>query len=84
LLNNDLGGPAAAASAVIEKFSGELGSLKTALDDLAANFVEPDAQGPIAYAKQFLIEHPDYGSVTAKTDAIVAVEEFHGALNQHM
>lgn len=84
LLNNDLGGPAAAASVVIEKFSGALGGLRTALDDLAANFAEPGAQGPMAYAEQFLIEHPDYDAQTAKADATVAVGEFYDALHNYL
>lgn len=84
LLNNDLGGPAAAASAVIERFSDSLGGLKTALDDLAANFADPKAQGPMAYASQFLIEHPDHDVETVKTDAIIAVGEFCGAFDKHL
>lgn len=76
LLHNDLGGPAEAATAVIEKFHRELPGLKTPLDDLAANFTDSDSQGPAAYANQYLIEHPELDAATAKADAIVAIESF--------
>ena len=53
---------------------------RTALAELAANFGDTKAQGPRAYAEQFLIEHPDYGNDTAKADSIAAVQEFCEAL----
>lgn len=81
LLHNDLGGPAPAAQAVLEKFAnGAMAASRTALAELAANFTDMQAQGAQAYATQFLIEHPDYGSDTAKADAIAAVQEFCEAL----
>jgi hypothetical protein len=77
LLHNDLGGPAQAARAIMEKFGkGALEASRTALRELAANFGDPRAQGPTAYADQFLIDHPDYASDTAKADAMAAVQEF--------
>jgi hypothetical protein len=51
-LHNDAGGPEAAAEAVLGRFGKQLGSVRSALDDLAANFADPDAQGPRAYAQQ--------------------------------
>ena len=84
LLHNDVGGPAAAASAVIEKFGDVLSASKTALDDLAANFADAKAQGPKAYAEQFLVEHPDYDRETATADAVIAVAEFCEALAKHL
>lgn len=81
LLHNDLGGPIPAAKAVLSKFGNrEMAASRTPLAELAANFVDPKAQGPKAYAAQFLIEHPDYGSDAAKADAIAAVQEFCEAL----
>lgn len=77
LLHNDLGGPKEAARAVVSRFGREaLESSKTALADLAANFTDIHAQGPIAYADQFLLDHPEFDRAQAKADAIAAVAEF--------
>lgn len=76
MLHNDPGGPTEAANAVVERFHGELPGLKTPLDDLAANFTDPDSQGPKAYSDQYSIEHPELEISTVKADAIVAVEKF--------
>jgi hypothetical protein len=81
---NDLGGPAAAANTVIEKFGAVLGASETALHDLAANFADPNAQGPKAYANQILVEHPDIGREMAKADAMTSVAEFHDVLAKYM
>lgn len=60
LLHNDIGGPQAAAGAVIARFGNQLtGEIRLALDDLAANFKSRDAQGPQAYAAQMLLDHPE-------------------------
>ena len=56
LLHNDAGGPQAAVQLVLDTFGADLGGLTTALQDLAANFSDPRAQGPTAYAEQFAIE----------------------------
>lgn len=81
LLHNDLGGPAQAADAVIATFGEDaLIALRTALAELAANFANPQSQGPIAYAEQFLLNHPDYDRSQAKADAVAAVGEFCDAL----
>lgn len=81
LLHNDDGGPQAASKAVLQHFDSELaGPIKTALDDLLANFAAPDAQGPRAYAGQMRIDHPELDPTTLAADAVVAVEIFYQAL----
>lgn len=80
LLHNDAGGPEAAAYAVLDRFGEELARVRTALDDLAANFAAPDAQGPRAYAQQMAIDHPEVDRATALADAVTAVEAFCGRL----
>jgi hypothetical protein len=81
LRHNDQGGPAAAARAVLERFGAELtGAMRTALDDLHANFAMPDAQGPRAYVSQILLDYPELDQTTVAADAIVAVDTFHRIL----
>jgi hypothetical protein len=81
LLHNDAGGPRAAAAAVRHAFPDELvGAVRTALDDLAANFERATDQGPRAYASQMLLDHPELDGATLLADAVVAVHEFHEAL----
>ena len=78
LLHNDEGGVAEAAGLVRKKFHAELfGSLRTALDDLHANFADAHAQGPVAYASQVIVDHPDLDKVTLIAEAITAVAEFY-------
>ena len=76
LLHNDTGGPEAAAEAVLDRFGDQLASVRTALDELAANFADRDTQGPRAYAQQMAIDHPEIGGATALADAVVAVGAF--------
>jgi hypothetical protein len=81
LLHNDAGGPETAAAVVAERFGSDLvGATRTALDDLAANFDNPRAQGPEAYATQFAIDHPDSDDAQLRADAIVAVRAFYTGL----
>jgi hypothetical protein len=81
LLHNDAGGPRAAALAVRDTFRHELvGAVRTALDDLAANFELPGNQGPRAYASQMLVDHPELAAPTLQADAVLAVEEFYRTL----
>jgi hypothetical protein len=81
LLNNDAGGPAAAAAVVRERFGKELGGrVRTAMDDLLANFANPTDQGPRAFVEQMVADHPDADREQLATDAILAVGEFHEAL----
>ena len=76
LLHNDAGGPEAAAQAVLDRFGGQLGPIRTALNELAANFANPEAQGPRAYARQMAIDHPEVEPARALADAVVAVDAF--------
>ena len=80
LLHNDRGGPEAAADAVLAKFSDDLKALQPAIADLGANFADKDAQGPDAYALQIVFDHPDLDPVTARADAVLAVEAFIASL----
>lgn len=81
LLHNDAGGPEAAADAVLRRFGGELsGATRNALNELAANFTNAAAQGPQAYARQMLLDHPDLDRATLEADAILAVAAFHARL----
>ena len=66
-----MGGPTQAAAAVINMFGEDaLRASRTALSELAANFSDPASQGPVAYADQFLVDHPDYSQSQAKADAV--------------
>ncbi len=77
LLHNDARGPEQGAAMVLDRFGGELtGSIRTAIEDLGANFADPTAQGPNAYADQLLLDHPELDQATAVADAVVAVERF--------
>lgn len=77
LIHNDAGGPSAAAEAVAARFSDDLiGPIRTALDDLAANFADSGAQGPGAYVNQMLIDHPELNRIELAADAVVAVSTF--------
>lgn len=81
LLHNDCGGPRQAADTVREMFDAHLvGAVRTSLDDLLANFRGPRDQGPIAYAEQMHIDHPDLDAATLAADAVLAVEAFHSRL----
>lgn len=81
LIHNDEGGPEAAAATVRARFGDELvGEVRTALDDLVANFADPDAQGPSACRTQMTLDYPELDGAMAAADAIVAVESFHRAL----
>ena len=83
LIYNDAGGPTAAAAAV-RRVLGPVtpGSVRTALDDLADNFIRPSDQGPQAYAEQLVADHVeldlDYSSLIV--DAVTAVRSFHRAV----
>lgn len=80
LIYNDRGGPEAAASEVLAKFSDDLKALQPAIVDLGANFADGDAQGSDAYVSQIVFDHPDLDPVTARADAVVAVEAFIAGL----
>ena len=83
LLHNDAGGTATAVELVEKRFPGEIDTLRSALNDLEANFGHPAAQGARSYVAQMQIDHPELDSATLAADAIVAVEEFCRALRRH-
>lgn len=80
LQHNDIGGPEAAARAVLQKFGADTRAFRTALDDLLANFADRHAQGPQAYAGQMLIDHPELDRATLLADAMVSVRAFSDEL----
>ena len=83
LLHNDAGTPAAVAALVREHFMDEIDAVRTALDDLHANFAVPDAQGPQAYVRQMRTDRPDLDPAVLAADAVLAVGEFHRGLRNH-
>lgn len=81
LLHNDQGGVSEAAALVTGAFGDELvGGIRTALDDLHANFTDLLAQGPQAYAEQMLVDHPELDAATLLADAVTAIDQFHRAV----
>ena len=80
LLHNDAGTPAAAAALVRERFMDEIGTVRTALDDLRASFAVPGAQGSRVYVRQMRTDRPDLDPAVLATDAMLAVGEFHRGL----
>lgn len=76
LLHNDAGGVTEAATLVRKHFAGDLGTLRTALLDLKANFANHEAQGSQAYVQQMIVDHPDLDEQTLGADAVIAVEQF--------
>jgi len=80
LLHNDTGGPVHAAQAVLDRFPDDVTTVRVALDDLRANFADPDAQGPQAYATQMALDHPELDHRTVLADAVVAITDFHDHL----
>ncbi len=81
LLHNDAGGPTAAADAVGARFATDLvGPVRTALDDLLANFTNPTDQGPSSYRAQMVSDHPGLDGATLAADAVLAVASFHRQL----
>jgi hypothetical protein len=70
-----------AADAVNDLFGHDLaGAVRTALDDLLANFASPGDQGPSAYAGQMTLDHPELDAASLAADAVLAVEAFHRRL----
>ena len=76
LLHNDAGGTGAAVALVRERFIGEIVALRTALNDLEANFQDPAAQGSRAYVTQMHLDHPELDPGMLAADAVIAVGEF--------
>ena len=62
---------------MLTRFRRELiGPIRTAIEDIQANFVDPNSQGSQAYADQMLIDHPELDALTLLADAVTAVDEF--------
>jgi hypothetical protein len=81
LLHGNDGGPRNAAERTKSIFATDLvGEIRTALDELLANFTLENDQGPSAYASQFLIDHPEEDGSQLRADAVLAVKEYHDAL----
>lgn len=80
LLHNDLGDVSAAADHVLDVFGPPVGTLRTQLDDLRANFGAADAQGTLAYVDQLTLDHPEIDAAEAAADAQLAVSVFVDAL----
>ncbi len=80
LIHNDAGGPEEAADLVLGRFGAELAGVRTAVDDLRANFADTGAQGPRAYADQMILDHPELDRTVLLADAVVAVGAFHDRL----
>lgn len=81
LLHNDAGGVEVAADVVLARFGSDLASVRTALDDLRANFADVAAQGAVAYADEMLGNHPDLEHRALLADGVAAVGEFHQILS---
>lgn len=82
LSHNESGGPQAAAEAVLLHFGDELDGMRSSLNDLSANFADPDAQGSRAYEEQMMLDHPDLDEVTLRADAVVCVQKFLQSLDE--
>jgi hypothetical protein len=83
LLHNDHGDAIAAAERVLEVFGPPTGEMRTQLLDLQANFADSSTQGSLAYAKQFIENHPDEDAETVATDGKLAVVAFTERLLTH-
>lgn len=71
--------PLSPAAVVLQRIGAPIG-LRTAVEDLAANFSGAGTQGVAAYVEQLLINNPGSDPVTAATDAQLAVADFTGTL----
>lgn len=80
LTHNEAGGSRQAAETVIAKFDAERPNMRTAMDDLMANFADPTVQGPTAYAQQMRIDHPELDDATLRADAVVSMQIFYRML----
>lgn len=75
----DEAGPLDPADVVLQRLGAPV-ELRTAIEDLAANFSDGHAQGTEAYVEQLLINNPGLDPATAATDARLAVTAFTRAL----
>lgn len=72
----------AGEDAVKAAFGSVLPESKSALIDLRANFEEPGHPGPVAYADQVLLDHPDQDESQLRADAVLFVTRFCDTLLQ--
>lgn len=72
-------GPLEPADVVIQRLGAPV-ALRSAIEDLAANFADDRAQGVEAYVEQLLTNNPGLDPATAATDAQLAVGAFTAAL----
>jgi hypothetical protein len=73
-------GSAQAPAEVVLQRLGVPTELRSAIEDLGANFADDHSQGTEAYVSQHAINHPETDAATAATDAQLAVEQFTGIL----
>lgn len=71
----DESGPLDPTDVVLRRLGAPV-ELRSAIEDLAANFSDDRAQGAEAYVEQLLINNPGLDPVTAATDARLAVGAF--------
>lgn len=76
---DDESGPLDPADVVLHRLGAPV-EMRSAIEDLAANFSDDSAQGVEAYVEQLLINHPGLDPATAATDAQLAVAAFTTAL----
>jgi hypothetical protein len=75
----DVSGPLDPADVVLQRLGAPV-QLRSAIEDLAANFADEQGQGVEAYVSQLLINNPGLDPVTSATDAQLAVGAFTTAL----
>lgn len=75
----DESGPLDPADVVLMRFGAPV-ELRSAIEDLAANFSDDQAQGVVAYVEQLVINNPGLDPATAATDARLAVGAFKSTL----
>ncbi|HYO85854.1 MAG TPA: hypothetical protein VES01_05275 [Dermatophilaceae bacterium] len=68
-------GPLDPADVVLQRLGAPVG-MRSAIEDLTANFSDDRAQGVEAYVEQLLINNPELDPVIAATDARLAVAAF--------
>lgn len=78
LINNDA--DASGEDAVASAFGSVLPGSQSALTDLRANFEQPDYPGPLAYADNVWLDHPDFDGSELQADAVLTVTRFRDVL----
>lgn len=75
----DESGPLDPADVVLGRLGAPV-ELRSAIEDLAANFADARTQGVEAYVEQLLVNNPGVDAAAAATDARLAVTAFTGTL----